>query len=268
MGGLIAYELIRQAADRLTRLAFLDAGARAEAPERRAARLRLIALAERVGGGQGATGITAAAHPHGSAAGQAGGGCGSANGKRYGCCRLQAAASGHHGSARQPAPLVDDEGPDLVLVGREDALTPPSLVQKIADRIPGARLEIIPDCGHLSPWNSRRPSIGRCGHGLTRRARDGRRRHAGARGVSGAGSRVFRAASPHRWPLQQPANRLTIRGSLNRRASCNRRASAPSQPAHQSAVEHPPRLGASQNSQSWLRAVRPPNTAAADFAPG
>jgi pimeloyl-ACP methyl ester carboxylesterase len=167
MGGLIAYELIRQAADRLTRLAFLDAGARAEAPERRAARLRLIALAERVGGGQGATGITAAAHPHGSAAGQAGGGCGSANGKRYGCCRLQAAASGHHGSARQPAPLVDDEGPDLVLVGREDALTPPSLVQKIADRIPGARLEIIPDCGHLSPWNSRRPSIGRCGHGLT-----------------------------------------------------------------------------------------------------
>ena len=40
--------------------------------------------------------------------------------------------------------------PTLVLVGREDALTPPAMAQEIADGIPGARLEIIPDCGHLS----------------------------------------------------------------------------------------------------------------------
>jgi pimeloyl-ACP methyl ester carboxylesterase len=40
--------------------------------------------------------------------------------------------------------------PTLVLVGRDDALTPPSMAQEIANAIPGARLEIIPDCGHLS----------------------------------------------------------------------------------------------------------------------
>jgi pimeloyl-ACP methyl ester carboxylesterase len=40
--------------------------------------------------------------------------------------------------------------PTLVIVGREDALTPLALAEEIAAGIPGARLEIIPDCGHLS----------------------------------------------------------------------------------------------------------------------
>jgi pimeloyl-ACP methyl ester carboxylesterase len=40
--------------------------------------------------------------------------------------------------------------PTLVIVGREDALTPPEMTQEIAAGIPGAKLEIIPDCGHLS----------------------------------------------------------------------------------------------------------------------
>ena len=37
-----------------------------------------------------------------------------------------------------------------MLVGREDALTPVELSQEIAAGIPGAKLEIVPDCGHLS----------------------------------------------------------------------------------------------------------------------
>ena len=40
--------------------------------------------------------------------------------------------------------------PTLVLVGREDVLTPPALSEEIAGLIPGSRLEIVPDCGHLS----------------------------------------------------------------------------------------------------------------------
>jgi len=40
--------------------------------------------------------------------------------------------------------------PTLVIVGREDALTPPELAQEIAGGIAGAKLEIIPDCGHLA----------------------------------------------------------------------------------------------------------------------
>jgi pimeloyl-ACP methyl ester carboxylesterase len=48
-------------------------------------------------------------------------------------------------------PLVSTiKCPTLVLVGREDALTPPSLAQESADASPGAWLTIIPACGHLS----------------------------------------------------------------------------------------------------------------------
>ncbi|MQT11195.1 3-oxoadipate enol-lactonase [Segnochrobactrum spirostomi] len=39
--------------------------------------------------------------------------------------------------------------PTLCLVGDQDGSTPPDLVRATADRIPGARFEIIPSCGHL-----------------------------------------------------------------------------------------------------------------------
>jgi len=41
--------------------------------------------------------------------------------------------------------------PTLVMVGEEDALTPPDVARSIADRIPGARLVTIPGSGHLPP---------------------------------------------------------------------------------------------------------------------
>ncbi len=40
--------------------------------------------------------------------------------------------------------------PTLVIVGADDAATPPEKAQCIAERIPGARLAQIPDCGHSS----------------------------------------------------------------------------------------------------------------------
>jgi len=46
--------------------------------------------------------------------------------------------------------LASIKCPTLVIVGREDALTPPEMAQEIAAGIRGAKLEIIPDCGHLS----------------------------------------------------------------------------------------------------------------------
>ncbi len=39
--------------------------------------------------------------------------------------------------------------PTLVVVGEEDALTPPTEAQLIADGIPGSRLEVVPGAGHL-----------------------------------------------------------------------------------------------------------------------
>ena len=40
--------------------------------------------------------------------------------------------------------------PTLVLVGDGDELTPPELAKEIAGGISGAKLVVVPDCGHLS----------------------------------------------------------------------------------------------------------------------
>ncbi|MEQ8604257.1 MAG: alpha/beta fold hydrolase [Marivibrio sp.] len=39
--------------------------------------------------------------------------------------------------------------PTLVMVGRQDALTPLARSEEMAAAIPGARLAVIEDCGHL-----------------------------------------------------------------------------------------------------------------------
>ncbi len=39
--------------------------------------------------------------------------------------------------------------PTLVLCGADDGMVPPENSRQIAERIPGARLELIPECGHL-----------------------------------------------------------------------------------------------------------------------
>lgn len=41
--------------------------------------------------------------------------------------------------------------PTLVVVGSEDTLTPPSEAERVAQAIPGARVAIVPGCGHLVP---------------------------------------------------------------------------------------------------------------------
>ena len=51
MGGYIACEMIRQAPERVSKLALLDTGARADPPERKQLRLQRNALAQREGAG-------------------------------------------------------------------------------------------------------------------------------------------------------------------------------------------------------------------------
>lgn len=62
------------------------------------------------------------------------------------------------GSLRGMAKRADQSGllgqikvPTLVLVGEEDAITPPAEAKKMAEAIPNAQLAIIPDGGHLAP---------------------------------------------------------------------------------------------------------------------
>jgi 3-oxoadipate enol-lactonase len=44
--------------------------------------------------------------------------------------------------------------PTLVMVGEEDVVTPPAEAQSLADGISGAGLEVIPDAGHLAPYEN------------------------------------------------------------------------------------------------------------------
>ena len=46
--------------------------------------------------------------------------------------------------------LPSISSPTLVIVGELDQGTPPSDARLMAERIPGARLEVIPNAGHLS----------------------------------------------------------------------------------------------------------------------
>jgi pimeloyl-ACP methyl ester carboxylesterase len=150
MGGYIAYEIVRQAPERVERLALLDTGYRADRPERTAARLDLVANAEREGVRRAQELLMPVLiHP-----------------SRFGERPLvesilqMAVDTGLAAFKRQEAALIGRTDnrrllasircPTLVLVGREDALTPVEQHREIADAIPGAKLEIVPDCGHLS----------------------------------------------------------------------------------------------------------------------
>jgi pimeloyl-ACP methyl ester carboxylesterase len=150
MGGYIAYEIVRQAPERVERLALLDTGSRADTSERTAARRELVANAGREGVRRAQELLMPALiHP-----------------ARLGDERLvhtvlqMAIDTGLEAFQRQEEALIGRPDnrpllpsircPTLVLVGREDALTPPDLAREIAAGIPGAKLVIIPDCGHLS----------------------------------------------------------------------------------------------------------------------
>lgn len=150
MGGYIAYEIVRQAPERVTKLALLDTGSRADTPERAAGRRELMALAER----EGAREAQARLMPvliHKARLGE---------NSLIDVILKMADDIGVAAFKRQQAAIMSRPDnrpflpsiscPTLVLVGREDALTPVELSQEIAAGIPGAKLEIVPDCGHLS----------------------------------------------------------------------------------------------------------------------
>jgi pimeloyl-ACP methyl ester carboxylesterase len=150
MGGYIALEIMRLAPERVIKAAFLDTGSRADTPERSAARRELIAAAER----DGARAVQERLMPvliHKErltdkplvdAVLRMGEDTGVEAFRRQ-----QMALMGRPNSRPM---LKGIQCPALVLVGREDALTPLELSQEIANGIPKAKLEIVSDCGHLS----------------------------------------------------------------------------------------------------------------------
>jgi pimeloyl-ACP methyl ester carboxylesterase len=150
MGGYIAYEIMRQAPQRVQRLALLDTGSHADTPERTAGRRELIAAARREGVARAQELLMPKLILNGSRADAA----------LVEAVMQMAIDTGLDAFERQEAALIGRPDnrpllasircPTLVLVGEQDALTPPELAREIAAAIPGAKLKIVPDCGHLS----------------------------------------------------------------------------------------------------------------------
>jgi pimeloyl-ACP methyl ester carboxylesterase len=150
MGGYIAFEILRQARDRVERLALLDTNARADTPELSANRRRLMAKAD-------AEGLAAASdemwpnwiHPHRRT-----------DTALVETIKTMAADTGVAAFKRQQTAIggrADSLGdlaaikvPTLVLVGREDAATPVPQSAEMANGIPHANVQIVEHCGHLS----------------------------------------------------------------------------------------------------------------------
>jgi len=150
MGGYIAFEIMRQAPERVAGLALLDTGARADTPEQSERRRRQIELAQ---GGRFME-IPDQLFPL------------LVDRKRHGDAeladvnRVMAKETGAEAFVRQQRAIMGRPDsrpglaaircPTLVLVGESDELTPPALAHEIAAGISGARLVTVPDSGHLS----------------------------------------------------------------------------------------------------------------------
>lgn len=148
MGGYVAFEILRQAPARVSRLALLDTTAAPDSPERALQRRRSLAILKR-GRFLGVTKqlLPTLVHPrhvHGPV-GQAV----QAMAQRVGpeAYRRQQTAILHRPDSRPLLPTLTQ--PTLVLGGADDTLTPPAVLQALAAPIPQAQWHTLPDCGHL-----------------------------------------------------------------------------------------------------------------------
>ena len=151
MGGYVAMEIVRQAPERVTRLALLDTRARLDSPEETERRQELIRIAQQE---RGFTPITNRMLPllvHPDRIKDA---------PLVDVIRGMAERVGVEGYVRQQTAIMSradsrkDLGliacPTLVLCGRQDVLTPLAMHEELAALIPGASLIVLDHCGHLS----------------------------------------------------------------------------------------------------------------------
>ncbi len=150
MGGYVALEILRQAPQRVTRLALLDTSARPDTEEATQRRLRLIRLAE--GGDFDAV--------HGELWPRLVHPLRQADADLEAVVLAMMRETGPEAFAAQQRAVIGRMDsrpglagigvPTLVLVGEADVITPPDHAREMAEGIPGAELVVVPDCGHLS----------------------------------------------------------------------------------------------------------------------
>ena len=150
MGGYVAFEIMRQAPQRVRALALLSTSAHPDTPEATASREELIELAETDFPAVIEKLLARMAHPEHANTPEVGGVFQSmATGLGYEVFVRQERAI--IGRADSRPTLADIKCPTLVLCGRQDLVTPPAVHRELAAGIAGARLEIIEECGHLLP---------------------------------------------------------------------------------------------------------------------
>lgn len=150
LGGYVAFEVIRRALQRLERLVLIDTTAVADHPARRDGRLRDIATVQQGGVDALIPELPARwllpAHTHDAAlvalmdsmARSVG-----ARGQFHQQTAMLARPDSHADLARVRVPT-------LVMCGRQDPVTPLADHEAMAACVPGARLVVVEDCGHLS----------------------------------------------------------------------------------------------------------------------
>ena len=151
MGGIVAFEIWRQAPERVDRLALLDTNFRADAPERQALRNEQIA---RVQAGELEDILRDELKPNYLAA------IHRANLSLLDEVLAMGLDLGPEVFVRQSVALRDRadssatlgsiDCPCLVLCGDEDLLCLPELHSEMQRMIDGAELLVVPECGHLS----------------------------------------------------------------------------------------------------------------------
>ena len=150
MGGYVALEVLRQAPERVLRLALLDTRAGPDTPEDAARRRGLIELAEK-GEFKGVTPRLLPLFLHPARLEDAVlTGAVLAMAERVGRDAFIRQQKAILGRADSRPTLVRIACPTLVLCGRQDALTPVGDHMEMAAGIRDARLRVIDDCGHLA----------------------------------------------------------------------------------------------------------------------
>lgn len=149
MGGYVALEILRQAPERVERVAFLNTHARPDTPESTENRRRLMALAQEDFPAVIQSLIDKIVLPaHRADADLVGTitGMGLGVGKE-GFLRQENAIIGRIDSRPHLAAI---RCPAMVIAARHDAIMPVALMEELAAGIAGARLEIVEDSGHMS----------------------------------------------------------------------------------------------------------------------
>jgi len=150
MGGYVCFEILRQAPQRVARLALLDTSPRPDTPEQTAGRRAQIALAsqgrfQEVLDGQ-LPRLLWRAHREDPALRAVL----EQMAQEVGVAAFIRQQTAIMGRADSRPTLATVRCPTLVLVGEDDELTPPERAAEMAGGIVGARLVKVAQCGHVS----------------------------------------------------------------------------------------------------------------------